>query len=77
MEQLSVELRLSKKSLFSKSAKGGKAQGWWGARTSVSIQMPKHMWIVNLFTLAIIWNKKWEGGEADSTVDSHVLSQQM
>lgn len=31
----------------------------------------------NLFTLAIFWKKKWEGGEAGSAVDSHVLSQQM
>ena len=31
----------------------------------------------NLFTLAIFWKKKWERGEAGSTVDSHVLSQQM
>lgn len=55
--------------------RGSRAGG--GAQTSVSIQMPKHMWTDNLFTLAIFWKKKWEGGEAGSTVDSHVLSQQM
>lgn len=77
MEQLRLELKLSKKSSFSKSAKGGRERGWWGHTDKCSHSDAKTHVNDNLFTLAIFWKKKWEGGEAGSTVHSHVLSQQM